>query len=33
MGQGRLMIANGPSNGFAQPPIQMPMQTGMPGFY
>ncbi|CAD6563669.1 MAG: hypothetical protein CYPHOPRED_000018 [Cyphobasidiales sp. Tagirdzhanova-0007] len=29
MGQGRLMIGNGPVNGFAQPPMQMPMQTGM----
>lgn len=36
MGQGRLMIGAAPSqglNGFAQPPIVMPQQTGMPGFY
>jgi len=28
MGQGRLMIGNGPVNGMAPPPMQMPMQTG-----
>lgn len=33
MGQGRLMIQGPGANGMAPPQMQMPMQTGMPGFY
>lgn len=33
MGTGRLMIGNGSVNGMAPPAMQMPMQTGMAGYY